>query len=160
LGEKTARASTGSDELRIFRVNRSACPFEGSNYSARSRPQSLTHVSELSGQERHLAFMVNRRDLIHFSLCAAGVLLPTALRAEGDRDQDEARRAVERGEALPLFDILARVRSELGGEVVSVSFKRRRDRWIYEFKVVGVTGQLSEIYVDATSAEILKREEH
>jgi len=120
----------------------------------------LPHVSELSGQERHLALMVNRRDLMHFSLCAAGVLLPTALRAEGDRDQDEARRAVERGEALPLFDILARVRSELGGEVVSVSFKRRRDRWIYEFKVVGVTGQLSEIYVDATSAEILKREEH
>ena len=79
--------------------------------------------------------------------------------ADRDRDHDQARRAVEHGEALPLFDILARVRSQLGGEVVGVSFKRRRDRWVYEFKVVGPGGQLTEIYVDAASA-ILKREEH
>lgn len=106
------------------------------------------------------AFMMNRRRLIHFGLWAAAVVLTTPLRAERDRDQDEARRAVERGEVLPLFDILARVRSELGGEMVGVSFKRRGDRWIYEFKVIGVRGQLSEVYVDATSAEIIKREEH
>ena len=42
---------------------------------------------------------------------------------------------MERAEALPLFDILARMRSQLGGEVVGVSFKRRRDSWVYEFKV-------------------------
>jgi uncharacterized membrane protein YkoI len=52
------------------------------------------------------------------------------------------------------------VRSELGGEVVGVSFKRRRDRWMYEFKVIGLGGQLTEVYVDAVSAEILKREDH
>jgi uncharacterized membrane protein YkoI len=102
--------------------------------------------------------MINRRNVIRFGLCAAGAMLPTALWA--DRDHDEARRAVERGEALPLFDILARVRSDLGGEVVGVSFKRKRDRWIYEFKVIGAGGQLSEVYVDASSAEILEREEH
>jgi uncharacterized membrane protein YkoI len=104
--------------------------------------------------------MVNRRDLIHFSLYAAGVLLPTGVRADRDRDQDEARRAVERGEALSLVDVLGRVRSELGGEVIGVSFKRRAGRWIYEFKVIGARGQLSEVYVDATAGEILKREEH
>jgi uncharacterized membrane protein YkoI len=102
--------------------------------------------------------MMNRRELIR--LGAAGALLPTAVRADRNRDHDQARRAVERGEALPLFDILARVRSELGGEVVGVSFKRRRDRWVYEFKVVAGGGRLVEIHVDAASAEILKREEH
>jgi uncharacterized membrane protein YkoI len=48
------------------------------------------------------------------------------------------------------------VRSQLGGEVVGVSFKRKRDGWVYEFKVIGSSGQLTEVYVDAASAEILK----
>ena len=105
-------------------------------------------------------FCTSRRALILLGLGTVAALLPSSLWANRDRDHDQARRAVERGEALPLFDILARVRSQLGGEVVGVSFKRRRDRWIYEFKVVGPGGQLTEIYVDAASAEILKREEH
>lgn len=120
----------------------------------------MIHVSELSGRKRYLPLMVNRRGLIHFGVCVAGVLIPTELRADRDRDQDEARGAVERGEALSLVDVLGRVRSELGGEVIGVSFKRRAGRWIYEFKVIGARGQLSEVYVDATAGEILKREEH
>jgi uncharacterized membrane protein YkoI len=103
-------------------------------------------------------FCTTRRTFIGFGLCLAAT--PTAAASRADRDHDEARRAVERGEALPLFEILARVRSELRGEVVSVSFKRRRDRWMYEFKVIGLGGQLTEVYVDAVSAEILKREQH
>jgi uncharacterized membrane protein YkoI len=87
----------------------------------------------------------------------SGLLVPWADR---DSDHERARIAVQRGEALPLFDILARVRSRLGGEVVGVAFKRRRDAWIYEFKVIGPGGELTEVYVDATSAEILKREAH
>jgi uncharacterized membrane protein YkoI len=107
-------------------------------------------------------FSSTRRKLIGFGLCVAAALLPVSLRADRghDHDHDQARHAVERGEALPLFDILARVRSQLGGEVVGISFKRKRDRWVYEFKVVAGGGRLVEIYVDAASAEILKREEH
>lgn len=67
---------------------------------------------------------------------------------------------MQQGEALPLLEILARVRSGLGGKVVGVSFKRKRDAWIYEFKVIGPGGQLMEVYVNAASAEILKQEEH
>jgi uncharacterized membrane protein YkoI len=89
---------------------------------------------------------------------AAGVLAPLSLHADRAREQDEARQAVERGEALPLVEILRRVRAELGGELVGVSFERKRDRWVYEFKVVGQGGQIAEVYVDAATAEILKRE--
>lgn len=102
----------------------------------------------------------SRRTLIAFGLGTAAAMLPASVWADRDRDHDQARRAVEGGEALPLFDILARVRPQLGGEVVGVSFKRRHDRWVYEFKVVGLGGQLTEVYVDAASAEIIKREEH
>ncbi|WP_406856128.1 PepSY domain-containing protein [Alsobacter sp. KACC 23698] len=81
-----------------------------------------------------------------------------SVHADRAREQDEARQAVERGEALPLAELLGRVRAELGGELVGVSFERKRGRWIYEFKVVGERGQIEEVYVDAATAEILKRE--
>jgi uncharacterized membrane protein YkoI len=122
----------------------------------------LIHVSELSAETRHddLMLSTTRRTLIRFGLCVAALLPANESWADPDRDHDRARRAVQRGEALPLFDIIARVRTDLGGEVVGVSFKRKRDRWVYEFKVVGGRGELTEVYVDAASAEILKREEH
>jgi uncharacterized membrane protein YkoI len=103
---------------------------------------------------------MTRRILTAFGLCVAALLPAAASRADRDRDHDQARWAVQRGEALPLLAILSRVRSDLGGEVVGVSFKRRRDNWVYEFKVIGPSGQLTEVYVDAASAKILKREEH
>jgi uncharacterized membrane protein YkoI len=101
-------------------------------------------------------FRTTRRNFICFGLCLAAALPATASKADRSRDHDQARRAVERGEALPLLEILTRVRSQLGGEVVGVSFKRKRDGWVYEFKVIGSSGQLTEVYVDAASAEILK----
>ena len=99
-----------------------------------------------------------RRDMIVLGLAAA--LLPAAAVADRERDYDQARHAVERGEALALSDILYRVRSDLGGEVVGMSFERKRERWIYEFKVIDPAGRLWEVYVDAATAAILKREGH
>ena len=104
---------------------------------------------------------IRRRSLLRLGcgLCAAGgafLAVPPAL-GGSHRDHDRAREALERGEALPLTDILARLRSELGGEVVGVSFERKGGRWIYEFKVVGPAGRLSEVRVDAATAKVLKR---
>jgi len=99
-----------------------------------------------------------RRDMIVLGLAAA--LLPSAGLADREHDYDQARRAVERGEAVALVEILARVRADLGGEIVGVSFERKRDRWVYEFKVIDPGGRLWEVYVDAATAAILKREGH
>lgn len=90
--------------------------------------------------------------LIGFCL-AAGAITP----GYADRDHDSARRAVEHGEALPLADILARVRPQLGGEVVGVAFERERGRWIYEFRVIGPSGRLAEVHVDATTGQVIAR---
>jgi uncharacterized membrane protein YkoI len=99
-----------------------------------------------------------RRAMIVLGLAAA--LLPSAVLADRGRDYERARHAVERGEALALAEILNRVRSDLGGEIVGVEFERKRDRWVYEFKVIDPAGRLWEVYVDAATAAILKREGH
>lgn len=99
-----------------------------------------------------------RRTFLFLSLGAA--LVPATVTAHHrDRDFERAREAVEKGEALPLADILLKVRNNLGGEVVGVFFKRKRGRWIYEFRVIDRSGQLWEVYVDAATARILKRED-
>jgi uncharacterized membrane protein YkoI len=101
-----------------------------------------------------------RRHLTCLGLSAALVAAPPPLWARGGHDDhDRARRAFEQGEVLPLAEILARVRGELGGEVVGVSFEREHGRWVYEFKVIGAGGRLVEVYVDAATAEVLQREE-
>jgi hypothetical protein len=112
----------------------------------------LIQVSDLSataGQDagHEPAFPIRRRGLLRLGgLCAAGrifIAAPSAP-AGSHHDHDRAREALERGEALPLADILARVRLDRGGEVVGVSFEREDGRWIYAFKVVGATGLLAE----------------
>ncbi|MBR0673089.1 peptidase M4 [Roseomonas soli] len=82
---------------------------------------------------------------------------PALARPRRDHDHDRARAALERGEALPLAEVLARVRPELGGEVVGVDFDRDDGRWIYEFKVIGPAGRLVEVHVDAATARVLRR---
>jgi uncharacterized membrane protein YkoI len=77
-----------------------------------------------------------------------------------DHDHDRARHAVEHGEAQPLSAILEQVGPELGGEVVGVAFRRRGDRWLYEFRVIAPAGQMTEVYVDAATARIVRREAH
>lgn len=89
--------------------------------------------------------------------CVAGVLLAAPVRA--DEDHDRVRGAVERGEVLPLAEILARVHPPLGGEVVGVSVEREDGRWVYEFRVIEPGGRLVEVEVDAATARVLKREE-
>jgi uncharacterized membrane protein YkoI len=79
---------------------------------------------------------------------------------EGDEDDhDRARRALEEGQARPLNEILVIVEDELGGRIVRVELERRRGRYIYEFRVITPSGELREVYVDAMSAEILKRDD-
>ena len=109
--------------------------------------------------------LTRRQYMIRFGgFCATAgggaILAAPAAQAGGrrDRDHDRAREALERGEALPLAEVLARVRPELGGEVVGVDFERERGgRWVYEFTVIGPTGRLVEVYVDAATARVLSR---
>jgi uncharacterized membrane protein YkoI len=85
---------------------------------------------------------LNRRDLIRFASWGVAALAASPAIADRNDEHDSARRAVELGEALPLVDILAKVRCDLGGEIVAISFKRKHHQWLYEFKVVEPSGRL------------------
>ncbi len=79
-----------------------------------------------------------------------------------ERDHDRARHALERGEVRPLVEILERVAAQMPGEIVEVELERWHERgerrWAYELVVISPDGRLREIYVDATTAEILGEE--
>jgi uncharacterized membrane protein YkoI len=78
---------------------------------------------------------------------------------DNDHAYDRARRAVDRGEALPIATLLERLKTRVPGEVVGVEFEREHGRWVYEFKVIDGKGRLLEVYVDAHTGEILSMEE-
>lgn len=73
-------------------------------------------------------------------------------------DHDKVRRAREHGDVRPLEDILPMVRQRFAGEIAQIEIERRRNRWIYEFKVIAPNGQLLEIGVDANTSQVLSVE--
>ena len=72
--------------------------------------------------------------------------------------RNKALKAVQRGEALPLGTVLARVSDRLGGEILAIEIEREDGRWVYEFRIADANGQRRAVYVDAATAEIVKRE--
>ena len=80
-------------------------------------------------------------------------------RDDEDDDHDRAMEALRRGRVRPLADIMAEVGPELGGHVVGVEFGDEDGIYVYEFRVVTAAGRLREVYVDATSGQILTFED-
>jgi uncharacterized membrane protein YkoI len=73
------------------------------------------------------------------------------------QDHDQAREAVEHGEALPLDAVLAAVEKKVVGEVVGIEFEKNDGVWVYEIKVVDAAGHVIEILADAKTAAIGSR---
>jgi len=78
---------------------------------------------------------------------------------DDDHAYDRARRAVNRGETLPIVELLERLKTQVPGEVVGVEFEREDGKWVYEFKVIDNRGRLLEVYVDAQTGTVLSMEE-
>ena len=100
---------------------------------------------------------------------AAALALPLPASAddgepERERENDHQRReavrqSVEQGEIKPLLEVMRAVRPKLPGDIVGIEAERKRDTWIYEFRVADPQGHMYEAYVDAATAEILTIEE-
>ena len=82
----------------------------------------------------------------------AVALTPLAASADVD-DQDAVREAVQHGRIRPLEEILGRIRGKLTGDIVGVKIDRK-ERWLYEIRVLNTDGRLFEVDVDAQSGEI------
>lgn len=73
-------------------------------------------------------------------------------------DHEAARRALELGETKPLEQILAGVRTNLSGDIVSVEIERDGRVIDYELRVLDRDGRMRRVSVDAKSGQILKIE--
>ena len=76
--------------------------------------------------------------------------------ADDDDDHEQARAALQQHKALPLAQILERIRPKLGGRIVGIEFEQEDGQYFYEIKIVTPDGQMREVYVDAGTAHILE----
>jgi uncharacterized membrane protein YkoI len=80
-------------------------------------------------------------------------------RTDEHRSRNAVRRAVERGEAKPLSEILKIVQTAHPGDIVGVELEGNGDSWIYEIKIADKKGHLIEVYVEAASGRTLRVKE-
>lgn len=94
-----------------------------------------------------------------FLLLAGVLLMSLALAQETWQDDahpyDKARRAVERGDALPITEVIQRLRSEVQGEIMTVEYEFEFQHWVYEFKVLDPQGRLKRVHIDAGTGEMI-----
>lgn len=96
------------------------------------------------------------------SLCAVLLACAGGASAAGE-GHDRARQALEAGEVLPLRTILDKIERDYPGQVIDVELERehenKRERWIYEVKVLRSGGTLVKLKVDARDGTILGRKD-
>ena len=89
------------------------------------------------------------------------VLLLAALPAvappvRADDDHERARLAVQRGEILPLEEILRRLPLAPDERLLEVEVERDDGLWIYEIEVVSPAGRVREFEVDARDGRVIE----
>lgn len=85
-------------------------------------------------------------------------LAPTA-HASDDHDHEQAQRAVQAGEVMPLRRVLERLEREHPGQVLDVELEREDGRWVYEIKLLQPDGRRVKLKLDARSADPIERRE-
>ena len=63
--------------------------------------------------------------------------------------------ARERGEILPLNQVIATVNAGVSGEIARVELEKEGGVWIYEFKIISPNGRMVEVTVDAKTGKLI-----
>ena len=95
--------------------------------------------------------------------------------AMGGEDHEQARQAVQRGQVMPLHDILAEVEHGYRGQVLNIEFERETghegvhesgrapagERFVYKIRLLQMDGRIVKLKVDAANGQVLgvKRKE-
>jgi uncharacterized membrane protein YkoI len=104
---------------------------------------------------------VRRSFLIGMGALAAASLLPAAGEAATE-DHERARNAVKSGKILPLQKVLQRISKKYPGKVVDADVREVRNEktgkmeWLYFLKVLDKKGQVTDLTVDAKTANVLE----
>ena len=80
-------------------------------------------------------------------------------RAQIPPDFELARDAVERGEILPLAEVLSRLQESHPGRVIEVELEYSQDILVYEVELVTGDGRLIEVDMNAATGEIVGMDE-
>mgnify|MGYP003579759015 CR=1 FL=1 len=80
-------------------------------------------------------------------------------RARKQREQAEARAALQRGDILPLPRILEHAQRAVPGDVIEVELERKDRGYRYEVKVLTARGLVHEIKLDAKTGAVLSIED-
>ena len=100
---------------------------------------------------------MNRSTRAWAGLVLAGFLAAGgAAAAKEDQDHEAARKALARGEILPLTRILAVVAQATPGDVLKVELDRHDARFVYEVKVLTPAGKVSEVHVDGKTGVLVE----
>ncbi len=86
---------------------------------------------------------------------AAALLASGGAAAGSDDDHEAARKALAKGEILPLTRILAVVAQQNPGDVLKVQLDRHGSRFVYEVKVLTRAGKVTEVQVDGKTGAVL-----
>ncbi|GAB1390759.1 hypothetical protein MASR1M6_29410 [Rubrivivax sp.] len=126
----------------------SRLPFRDHSFAARYKAAMNTPRS-----------LPSRRRLL--ALAAAAMTLGGPARADDD-DHEMARRALERGQVLPLRSVLDKLEREMPGQVLKVEFERDDGRFVYKIRLLQPDGRMAGVKVDASDGRVLgiKRREH
>lgn len=73
-----------------------------------------------------------------------------------DDDHDRVRRAVERGEILPLSDILKRANREYPGQLIEAELEDEDGQIVYELVIISEDGRVFKLYYNARNGDLLK----
>lgn len=86
-----------------------------------------------------------------------GLLTTTPSLADG-LGVDRVRALVERGEILPLADILKRNEARVRGRIIEVEIEQKRGIYVYEIKVLRADGRYRELKIDARTGALIREE--
>lgn len=74
-------------------------------------------------------------------------------------DHDRARKAVLDGTIVPLENIIAKAKTEIGGQVVEAELEDEGATPVYEIKMITPDGKVVKAYYDARDGKELRRKE-
>ena len=75
---------------------------------------------------------------------------------DDDRKLDDVRDAVRSKSLLPLWMVKSGVIARFGKQIIDTQIEKKNDRWTYEFKIISRHGHLIDVYVDASTGDILE----
>jgi len=86
------------------------------------------------------------------------LMIIVASLGHADDDHERALELRQRGEVLPLAQVIGQLQRQQPGRVLEVELERKHGVWVYEIELLAEDGAVWEFKLDAANGELLKRE--